>query len=175
MLHVFGTDYDLPSFAIEESKFLKSLFSGRYGERHTAQLHLDESLQPAFDIVYGYLFAGQLKEIPVELFQDVLLLASYLNIPALFPLLADELQSLPWEIVDTCTECANIPEIREGLFDYYTSNLTFFSDLPLWVQKKFPERETERPAEGEKLYLFLSSLPVTQRSTLPPQNTSLYS
>jgi hypothetical protein len=162
VLRAFDTNYELSRSNLSRSRFLQSLFSGRYRERYGADLELDQSLQPAFDIVYDYLVTGELIDIPKDLFQDVLFLASYLDSPDLISLLIERIDTLPREVLDSCAECLEVPEIRDVLFAYYVSNTSYFTDLPSWVQTLILERETEQPREGEELYSRLFDLPPRQ-------------
>lgn len=160
VLQVFDTDYELSRSDLQRSRFLGSLFSGRYEEKHIAALDLDESLQPAFEIVYDYLVTGKVMDVPNDLFQDVLFVASYLDVPNLVSYLAGKIETLPREVVDSCVECFEVPEVVGALFSYYVNNTPYFADLPNWVQEEILTRETEIPEQGRQLYSRLFALPL---------------
>ncbi|SPN79799.1 SKP1/BTB/POZ domain-containing protein, partial [Cedratvirus Zaza IHUMI] len=92
---VFDIDYELSRSDLQRSRFLQSLFSGGYREERTVTLDLDESLKPAFDIVYDYLVTREIIDIPDNLFQDVLFVTSYLDSPDLISYLARRIETLP--------------------------------------------------------------------------------
>nr|WIL04940.1 SKP1/BTB/POZ domain-containing protein [Cedratvirus duvanny] len=169
VLQVFDTDYKLSRSDLQRSRFLRSLFSGRYKEKHFAILDLDQSLQPAFDIVYDYLVMGELTDVPKDLFQDVLFLASYIDSPSLISLLVERIETLPREVLNSCAECLEVPEVRDALFAYYVDSTPYFADLPGWFQTIILERETEDPVQGGELYSRLFNLPPRQ-SNLFKQN-----
>ncbi|SHO33535.1 Hypothetical protein BQ3484_467 [Cedratvirus A11] len=158
-LEVFDRGYVLPPSAVQRSKFLTSLFSGKYREEQHVELNLDQSLQPAFEIVYDYLLNQRLDHRSIlsnrELFQDVFFLASYLNIPSLVITLASESQNFDEETLTSFMEFLEEPEVRNVLFRYHVSVHRYFAELPEWVQEEILQKQTAQNVKSGELYTLL--------------------
>ncbi|SHO33526.1 Hypothetical protein BQ3484_458 [Cedratvirus A11] len=104
------------------------------------------------------MLTGELPSVQADYFEDLVFLASYLDIPVLLDYLSTQVKTLPQRVIDACEECLEVPEIREAILDYYLRKSTYFTArAPRWVKQEFLERETKELPEdnSQPLYIIL--------------------
>lgn len=71
------------------------------------------------------------------MFQDVLFVASYLDVPDLISYLTRKIETLPREVVDSCLECFEVPEVLDALFVYYVNKIPTLLICLIGFRKRF--------------------------------------
>jgi hypothetical protein len=141
---------------LQRSGYLASLFSGRFGTEETKNFSLDPKAEEAFQFVYAYL-SGDDPSLPVDLFPEVLYLASFLDIPDLIHYLVSQMKQrkIPLQVLRSVEP---LPQIEIPLAEYLLQNTRKFSLLPPWIQEFFIENQTTKPPKDvkkEPLLLFI--------------------
>ncbi|SOB74493.1 hypothetical protein BQ9231_00610 [Cedratvirus lausannensis] len=144
--------YPIDESMLRRSGYLDSLFSGRFGNEETKRFSLNPSEEEAFQFVYDYL-SGEEPVLPVDLFPEVLNLASFLDIPDLIDYLVLQIGKIPLHILRSVQP---LPQIEVPLAEYFLRNTSKFALLPPWVQEFFIENQTKKhPKEVRKEPLLL--------------------
>ncbi|SPN79044.1 Hypothetical protein BRZCDTV_128 [Brazilian cedratvirus IHUMI] len=155
-LLVLDKVYPIDQSMLDNSGYLASLFSGRFGQEQTKRFSLPPEEEEAFQYIYDWLSDAAETNPPPRLFAQVVSLASFLDIPVLLQDLAMQIQEGKFSS-EVLASVPILPQIEIPLAEHFLRTGKKFSQLPPWVQEFFLANQSTstNPDKKKPLMVFI--------------------